>query len=146
MACQCACRYEYCPYYPRGLVLFTPHTIVSCYQRAGCNDPIILSLAHQQKPERLILGPERRRATQSLPIGGERAHSSVIIFHSSIIAQSARDPLAIAARAGGSRGRLHRSFSNVPLPRVVGVGTLVEQWVRRASIVAGTIRALEVLK
>ena len=51
---------------------------------------------HQQKPEWLILGSERRRATQSLPIGGERAHSSVIIFHSSIIAQSAREPIAIA--------------------------------------------------
>ena len=62
---------------------------------------------HQQKPERLILGSERRRATQSLPIGGERAHSSVIIFHSSIIAQSAREPIAIACnccvRAGLSR-------------------------------------------
>ena len=58
-------------------------------------------LRHQQKPKRLILGSERRRATQSLPIGGERAHSSVIFFHSSIIAQSARDPIAIAPRAGG---------------------------------------------
>ena len=91
------------------------------------------NLRHQQKPKWLILGSERRRARQSLPIGGERAHSSVIIFHSSIIAQSAREPIAIAAGAGGSRGRLYRSFSSPPLPRVVRVGTLVEGWVGRAT-------------
>ena len=57
----------------------------------------------------------------------------IIIFHSSIIAQSAREPIAIAARAGGSRTRLHRSFSNAPLPRVVRVRTLVQRWVGRVT-------------
>ena len=61
-----------------------------------CNTIRSHTILHQQKPEWLILGSEGRRATQSLPIGGERAHSSVIFFHSSIIAQSARDPIAIA--------------------------------------------------
>ena len=93
--------------------------------------------SHQQKPERLILGSERRRATQLLPIGGERTHSSVIIFHSSIIAQSARDAIAIAARAGGSRGRLDRLFSNAPLQRAMSVGTLVKGWVGRTTGSAG---------
>ena len=81
--------------------------------KVGITTPGMRSLpGHQQNPERLILGPERRRATQSLPIGGERAHSSVIFFHSSIIAQSAREPIAIARNRCG-RGGLSRAIASL---------------------------------
>ena len=81
-------------------------------------------LRHQQKPKRLILGSERRRATQSLPFGGERAHSSVIFFHSSIIAQSAREPIAIARNRCG-RGGLSRAIVSLAFECTLAKGHVI---------------------